>query len=161
MSLDQSEPITTAAQDPIREVQVAVAAGLGAIGDPSSAPALGKLSLDTDVLVRAAAFEAAGELGCPAPLDSGAVRALQDPAWQVRKGAALALATAAREVAVEALVVASRDSHLDVRKAAVGSLSGWARDPDVSIALKSALDDTDADVRAIARHALRAGRPER
>jgi succinate dehydrogenase/fumarate reductase flavoprotein subunit len=70
--------------------------------------------------------------------------------------AGLALATASREVAVEALVSASHDAHLDVRKAAMGSLSRWARDPDVSVALKAALDD--ADVRAIARHALRAGR---
>ncbi len=89
------------------------------------------------------------------------MRALQDPAWQVRKGVALALATAAREVAIEALVAASRDPHLDVRKAAVSSLSGWRSDPDVSVALKGALDDSDADVRAVARHALRSGRPER
>ena len=74
--------------------------------------------------------------------------------------AALALATASREVAVEALVSASHDAHLDVRKAAMGSLSRWARDPDVSVALKdrTPLDDSDADVRAIARHVLRAGR---
>ncbi|MCA1695539.1 MAG: HEAT repeat domain-containing protein [Actinobacteria bacterium] len=83
------------------------------------------------------------------------------PSLAGRKGAALALATAAREVAIEALVTASRDAHLDVRKAAAGSLSGWARDPTVSVALKTALDDSDADVRAIARQALRAGCPER
>jgi HEAT repeat protein len=64
-------------------------------------------------------------------------------------------------VAIEALAAASRDPHLDVRKAAVSSLSGWAGDPNVSVALKDALDDSDADVRAIARHALRAGCPER
>ena len=72
----------------------------------------------------------------------------------------MALATAAREVAIEALVAASRNPHLDVRKAAVGSLSGWRSDPDVSVALKSALDD-DANVRTIARHALRSVRPKR
>jgi hypothetical protein len=43
----------------------------------------------------------------------------------------------------------------------VGALSGWAHDPDVSVALKSALDDTDTDVRAIARHALRSRHPKR
>lgn len=43
----------------------------------------------------------------------------------------------------------------------VSSLSGWRSDPDVSVALKGALDDSDADVRAVARHALRSGRPER
>jgi hypothetical protein len=66
-------------------------------------------------------------------------------------------------VASDGLAAASRDPHLDVRKAAVSSLAGWAGDPDVSIALKDALDDSDADadVRAIARHALRAGCPKR
>ncbi|HEX6405407.1 MAG TPA: fumarate reductase/succinate dehydrogenase flavoprotein subunit [Pseudonocardiaceae bacterium] len=156
VSLDQAELIAGAAHDTVREVRVAVAAGLGAVGDPSSVTVLGELSTDPDPLVRAAAFEAAGELGCPVPIDRAAVRALADPAWQVRKGAALALATASREVATEALVSASRDAHLDVRKAAVGSLSRWARAADVSVALKAALDDSDADVRAIARHALRA-----
>jgi HEAT repeat protein len=139
----------------LREVRVAVAAGLGAVEDPSSAPVLAELSTDPDPLVRAAACEAAGELGCPVPLDRAAVQALADPAWQVRRGAALALTTVTREVAIEALVPASRDAHLDVRKAAVGSLSRWAGDPDVSVASKAALDDSDADVRAIARHALR------
>lgn len=161
VSLDQAELIAAAAHDPVREVRIAVAEGLGAIGDPSSVPVLAELSTDPDPLVRATAFEAAGEIGCPAPIDRAAVWALTDPAWQVRKGAALALATAAREVAIEALAAASRDPHLDVRKAAVSSLSGWAGDPDVSIALKAALDDSDADVRAIARHALQAGPPER
>jgi HEAT repeat protein len=66
-----------------------------------------------------------------------------------------------RGVASAALAAASRDPHLDVRKAAVSSLSGWAGDPDVSVALKDALDDSDADVRAIAGHALRAGSREK
>ncbi len=65
VSLDQPELITTAAQDPIREVRVAVAADLGAIGDPSSASALAELSADTDVVVRAAALEAAGRTRVP------------------------------------------------------------------------------------------------
>lgn len=104
---------------------------------------LAELSTDPDPLVRAAAFEAADQLGCPVPLDRAAVQALADPAWQVRRGAALALTTVTREVAIEALVPASRDAHLDVRTAAVGSLSRWAGDPDVSVALKAALDDSD------------------
>ena len=83
------------------------------------------------------------------------MRALADPAWQLRKGTALVLVTTAGRVAIEALVAAT---HLEVRKAAVSSLSGWADDPDVAVTLK---EDSDADVRTIARHALRAGRPER
>jgi len=46
------------------------------------------------------------------------------------------------------------DPNLDVRKAAVRALARWAEDPAVTLALKRALDDTDADVRAYARRAL-------
>jgi HEAT repeat protein len=90
------ELIAAAAHDPVSEVRIAVVGGLGAIRDPSSVPVLAELSTDPDALVRAAAVEAAGELGCPAPPDTRAARALADPARQVRKGAALALTTAAR-----------------------------------------------------------------
>ena len=81
---------------------------------------------------------------------------LDDPAWQVRKGAATALGSASRDLAVPALRAALGDRHLDVRKAAARSVARWSTDTDVVTALRSALEDTDADVRAIARHALAA-----
>jgi HEAT repeat protein len=131
-----------------------VATGLGTVGDPYSVPALTTLTADPDVLVRAAAFEAAGQLGCPPPLDDAAARTLNDMAWEVRKGAAQALGAAPGDLGVEALTTATGDPHPDVRKAAVGALARWAAEPAVSVALKSALDDSDADVRALARQAI-------
>ena len=88
-------------------------------------------------------------------LQLGAVPGTQAPAWQVREGAARALSGATAELAVPRLSQALVDEHLDVRKAAVLSLSRWA-DSDVAArdALSVALKDDDADVRAYARRAL-------
>lgn len=58
-------------------------------------------------------------------------------------------------VAVPALSRALTDEHLDVRKAAVLSLSRWADTESAARdALTGALQDSDADVRAYARQAL-------
>ena len=78
-------------------------------------------------------------------------------AWQVREGAARALSGASVEFAVLAISGLSEalvDAHLDVRKAAVLSLSRWAGEPGARDALRRALKDSDADVRAYARRAL-------
>ncbi|WP_158461228.1 HEAT repeat domain-containing protein, partial [Rhodococcus opacus] len=48
------------------------------------------------------------------------------------------------------------DAHLDVRKAAVLALGRWSGDRAAVAALITALEDTDADVRAYARQALAA-----
>ncbi|OBI55198.1 hypothetical protein A5706_21080 [Mycobacterium sp. E796] len=104
--------------------------------------------------MRAAALAALGELGCGAG-DLGAVeKALRAPAWQVREGAARALRGASAAVAVPLLSEALSDAHLDVRKAAVLSLTRWAAEPAARDALSIALKDGDADVRAYARRAL-------
>jgi HEAT repeat protein len=80
---------------------------------------------------------------------------LEAPAWQVREGAARAPSGATAERAVPRLSRALADEHLDVRKAAVLSLSRWA-DSEAAArdALSVALKDDDADVRAYARRAL-------
>lgn len=59
------------------------------------------------------------------------------------------------EAAVPLLTVALEDPHLDVRKAAVLGLTRWA-ESDVAArdALRIAVKDNDADVRAYARRAL-------
>ena len=58
-------------------------------------------------------------------------------------------------VAVPTLSQALTDQHLDVRKAAVLSLTRWATSESAAReALGVALDDGDADVRAYARQAL-------
>ncbi|MCA1845879.1 MAG: HEAT repeat domain-containing protein, partial [Actinobacteria bacterium] len=80
---------------------------------------------------------------------------LGDPAWEIRKGAVVALGAAFESLAVEPLVAALTDANLDVRKAAVQSLTQWASArPEVRDALRTALDDPDADVRGYARLAL-------
>ncbi len=81
-----------------------------------------------------------------------AVRSVSTSA--VRAGGAGVRGGADRVSAVPALTEALSDPHLDVRKAAVLALSGWAGLDSARIALKHAVDDPDADVRAYARRAL-------
>ena len=56
--------------------------------------------------------------------------------------------------AISGLAQAVADTHLDVRKAAVLSLTRWAGEAAAHDALSTALKDSDADVRAYARRAL-------
>ncbi|TYB44495.1 fumarate reductase/succinate dehydrogenase flavoprotein subunit [Actinomadura chibensis] len=151
---DAADALGRAADDPSREVRVAVAHGLGTVGDPAAAGTLGRLLADGDALVRAAALEAAAGIGCPPPLDEAALAALHDPAWQVRAGAARGLAAAPPGVAAGPLAKALDDPHLDVRKAAVLALAGFRDVPEAASALDRARSDPDADVRAHARRAL-------
>jgi succinate dehydrogenase/fumarate reductase flavoprotein subunit/HEAT repeat protein len=164
--------VTQAAGDRSREVRVGVADGLAVLGrGPASAsPAAGGatgdeeirtlelLAGDPDPLVRAAAFKAAGAVGCPPPLDALAARALAtgppaETAWQARAGAAQALAAASPQVAAVPLASAASDPHPDVRKAAVIALASMRTHPAAADALRAAADDSDADVRAYARQA--------
>ena len=150
VSVDAAGALARAAADPAREVRVAVAHGLGTVGGPEG---LKDLVDDGDILVRAAALTALATTGCPPPFDAAAVTALGDPAWQVRTGAATALAAADADPAVPALLSALTDRHADVRKAAVRALAAHAGRPGVREALAGMASDADADVRA---YALRA-----
>ncbi|MFI8949088.1 fumarate reductase/succinate dehydrogenase flavoprotein subunit [Streptomyces sp. NPDC053750] len=156
VSLDAAESLSPASADPSREVRVTVAKALGTLrAAPLTGSALDRLTEDSDALVRAAAFAALAETGCPAPLATRAVTALTDPAWQVRAGAATALAAADSERAVPVLAKALADPNADVRKAAVLALTRHSDDtPDARSALATATADTDADVRAYAARAL-------
>ncbi|MCV7442208.1 fumarate reductase/succinate dehydrogenase flavoprotein subunit [Mycobacterium paraense] len=152
VSVDDVAGVVEAAGDESREVRIAAVAGLATLGD--GARAVSALVADPDPLVRAAALAALGELGC-AEGDLAAIReALRAPAWQVREGAARALKGAAADAAVPRLAEALADAHLDVRKAAVLSLTRFAGEPAARDALSIALKDSDADVRAYARRAL-------
>lgn len=137
------------AGDSSRDVRIAVAESV-----PSLA-VLGQLAGDPDPLVRAAAFKAAGAIGCPPPLAGLAVAAMRDPAWQVRAGAAEGLGAADPAISIEPLVAAAADPHPDVRKATVISLAALPVALPVRDALAAAVADSDADVRAFARRALR------
>jgi succinate dehydrogenase/fumarate reductase flavoprotein subunit/HEAT repeat protein len=184
--------VAGAAEDRSREVRVAVAEGLALLGASSAAGAghaesrilaggpqagvdavadaelrraLALLAGDRDPLVRAAAFKAAGAVGCPPPLDAIAARALAagpeaDNAWQARAGAAVALAAARPQLAVEPLASAAADPHPEVRKAAVMALAPMRAHPAAAAALRAAAADGDADVRAYARPGESMSRPE-
>jgi HEAT repeat protein len=153
VSVDDADGVAAAAHDHNREVRIVAANGLAALR--TGRETVRSLVADTDPLVRAAALAALGEIGCEEADLSAVERALQAPAWQVREGAARALSGATAELAVPQLSQALVDEHLDVRKAAVLGLSGWA-DSEVAArdALSVALKDDDADVRAYARRAL-------
>jgi succinate dehydrogenase/fumarate reductase flavoprotein subunit/HEAT repeat protein len=156
VSVDDATGVAAASTDPNREVRIAVANGLGTLG--TGAESVRGLIEDVDPLVRAAALAAMGSIGW----DDGDVRtvegALAASAWQIRQGAARAFAGApSPSAAVPPLSRALSDPHLDVRKAAVLSLTRWVHSEDSAReALTGALDDGDADVRAYARQALAA-----
>ncbi|WP_309235912.1 fumarate reductase/succinate dehydrogenase flavoprotein subunit, partial [Amycolatopsis sp. SID8362] len=152
VSLDAASNLAAAATDPSREVRVAVAAGLGTIGDPRSTGTVATLAADPDPLVRAAALTAAADLGTGGDLPELAFAALTDPAWQVRRGAATALGALAEPS--EPLLGALEDEHPNVRRAAVQALGKWARRPAVASRLRARRTDSDADVRAYTRMAL-------
>ncbi|KRD20312.1 oxidoreductase [Mycobacterium sp. Root265] len=153
VSVDDADGVAAAAGDDSREVRIAVANALGTLR--AGATTVRTLLADRDPLVRAAALAALGSLG-DADGDVTAIeRALVEPAWQVRVGAARALSGASAAVAVPPLSRALADAHLDVRKAAVLSLTRWAESEAAARdALGLALKDADADVRAYARRAL-------
>ncbi|WP_436842911.1 fumarate reductase/succinate dehydrogenase flavoprotein subunit [Streptomyces venezuelae] len=149
VSVDATADLAGAADDPAREVRVAVARGLAAVRDPSPS-SLAPLLDDPDALVRAASLTALAVTGCPLPYAEQAATALGDPAWQVRAGAATALRAAPPEPAIPALVKAAADPEADVRKAAVLSLLALPTTPESRAALTAATTDPDADIRAYA-----------
>ncbi|MFF4586650.1 HEAT repeat domain-containing protein [Streptomyces sp. NPDC001388] len=161
VSVDAAAPLSRAADDPSREVRVALAKGPAGVDATPEAPVtttLGRLTEDADALVRGAAHAVLGSTGSPAPPAARAVAALSEPAWQMRAGAATALSAAPPDVAVatlaEALAKALADPNADVRKAAVLALTRHRRTDDARAALATATADSDADVRAYAAQAL-------
>jgi succinate dehydrogenase/fumarate reductase flavoprotein subunit/HEAT repeat protein len=153
VSVDDVDGVAAAAADDNREVRIAASNGLATLG--SGADTVRRLLADRDPLVRAAALAALAAVGCDEQDVPEVQRALRESAWQIRQGAVRALSGAAPAVAVEPLSQALHDPHLDVRKAAVLSLTGWAESEEAArAALGIALEDGDADVRAYARHAL-------
>ncbi|BBZ44688.1 fumarate reductase/succinate dehydrogenase flavoprotein subunit [Mycobacterium parmense] len=155
VSIDDVAGVVDATGDENREVRIAAAAGLATLGGGAGAGvAVRALIGDPDPLVRAAALAALGELGCGEQEFALVEQALGAPAWQVREGAARALSGAVATFAVPRLAEALADAHLDVRKAAVLGLARFTCEPAARDALRMALQDGDADVRAYARRAL-------
>jgi HEAT repeat protein len=153
VSIDDVAGVSAAAGDDNREVRIAVANGLAALREGQNV--VRALVADSDPLVRAAALSAMGEIGCSETDLAAVEQALRATAWQVREGAARALSGAAAGLAVPRLSETLFDEHLDVRKAAVLSLTCWATSEAAAReGLSIALKDDDADVRAYARRAL-------
>ena len=154
VSVDDTDGVAAADSDANREVRIAVANGLGTLRAGGATVRL--LIDDPDPLVRAAALTAIGAIGWVDADGTTVERALGASAWQIRQGAARAMAGApSPSAAVPPLSRALSDPHLDVRKAAVLSLTRWAgSETSAREALAGALDDGDADVRAYARRAL-------
>ncbi|BDH57871.1 hypothetical protein MTP03_28100 [Tsukamurella sp. PLM1] len=146
VSHDDWATLVPATRDENREVRIAAAVGLATVGR-GGVDAVRSLTADHDPLVRAAALEAFGALGDATDVELLSA-GLADPAWQVRQGAARGTVALGPDGAVAVLGPALRDPHLDVRKAAVVALRTWPSVPAVAAALESALDDSDADVRA-------------
>jgi HEAT repeat protein len=155
VSLDALDVLGEAVADSSTAVRLAAARGIAAVGDPRGTATLIILAADSDTLVRAAAFTGMSQTGCTEEAARIAEAALANPSWQVRQGAANALSAADPGDAASALINASRDDNLDVRKAAVKALGAWlpAR-PELRPALEAAEIDPDADVRAYARMSL-------
>lgn len=156
VSIDDAEGVAAASPDDNREVRIAAANGLSTLR--SGSDTVRRLIHDSDPLVRAAGLTALASVGCDDDDLADVLRALTESAWQVREGAARALAGATPAAAVPTLSRALADQHLDVRKAAVLTLTRWAAsEPAARDVLGLALEDSDADVRAYARRALVAG----
>jgi HEAT repeat protein len=143
-----------AADDPAREVRVAVAEGLGRLGTETGIAALEQLITDHDQVVRMAALEAAAELGVPEALVGRVVTATAHASWQVRKRGVMALGAARPDIAINPLIRALGDRIVDVRRAAVQALGRWADHPSVAEAFAEALTDPDPGVRTQVRWAL-------
>ncbi|MGX1811576.1 fumarate reductase/succinate dehydrogenase flavoprotein subunit [Nocardia sp. NPDC055321] len=152
VSLDDWTALSAATRDGNREVRIAAARGLATIGR-GGLESVRALLDDRDPLVRAAALTALARLGTPEDTPVLAA-ALKDSAWQVREGAARGLPAAGPDLAADPLRLALTDIHPDIRKAAVLTLSTWPESDAARESLESALEDTDADVRAYARRAL-------
>ncbi len=153
VSVDDADGVALAAADDNREVRITALKGLATLGAGVETVRAGLM--DDDPLVRAAALSALGSLGGDAGDVALIERALGESAWQVREGAARALSGVTPDIAVPSLSRTLTDSHLDVRKAAVLSLTRWATSESAAReALGLALADVDADVRAYARRAL-------
>ncbi|MET9232199.1 fumarate reductase/succinate dehydrogenase flavoprotein subunit, partial [Lentzea sp. NPDC003310] len=117
VALGEDGSLATAANDPSRELRVQVAKGI------TDVTVLVGLTADEDPLVRAAALEAAERVGHPASLNVRAGELRDDPAWEVRVGAAKALTEP------DLVIGLAGDPNLDVRKAAVRALARWVQDP--------------------------------
>ncbi|MFF3568063.1 fumarate reductase/succinate dehydrogenase flavoprotein subunit [Nocardia jiangxiensis] len=152
VSIDDWTALAATAHDENREVRIAAAQGLATVGQ-GGADTVRDLATDRDPLVRAAALAALSRLGDPtdAPV---LTTALTDSAWQIREGAVRGWTALGPDLAADPLRTVLSDPHPDVRKAAVLTLGLWPDNAAARDALRQAVDDSDADVRAYARRAL-------
>jgi succinate dehydrogenase/fumarate reductase flavoprotein subunit/HEAT repeat protein len=151
--------LTALAADPDPLVRAAAFKAAAPLGCPPPLDALAAAALTPTPPAEDSATPASADGAVGADGADGADLGPATEKWEVRAGAAQALAAASPELAVPALADAAADPHADVRKAAVMALAGLRDRLDltatlqssVSAAIETATADADADVRAYAR----------
>jgi HEAT repeat protein len=155
VALGAADELALLHEDPEVLVRLAVARGLGQVGDPSSTDVLEHRAWDPDLRVRTAAIESFAGIGLGPSAELVVTAAVRAPHWQIRRAAAIALGAARPAVAVGPLLRAAGDENEEVRKVAVLALAPWVGELDeVRGAVEAATADPDAEVRGCARGAL-------
>ena len=133
------------------KIRAIAALSLGESGDPSNAPALGRLLEDVNAIVRQNAVVAIWRLGVPAR--ESFLKALEDNDPEVRRWALLGLASTKEASAVGAMSRALKDPDPDVAKQAAKSL-GAIRSSSAIASLVEALGSESEYVQMAAKKEL-------
>ncbi|MGH7575288.1 MAG: HEAT repeat domain-containing protein [Longimicrobiales bacterium] len=143
-----------ALRDPVVDVRLAAAHGLGEIGDSAAVAALSE-ALRTDAVaeVRSTAAWALGEIGDPAAVPALSAAVLEDEDVEVRRQAAWALGEIEDASAVGALGTATSDADPTVAEMAIWALAE-IDSPDAAPYLAPALQSPHAEIRRRAVWAL-------
>jgi HEAT repeat protein len=148
------EPLVGALADRSWDVRAAAARALGAIGDARAVSPLIRAMSESDLGVRDAAAEALVNIGPPAFDDL--VGALDDPSWDVRRTAALALGRLGDQRATGRLLLALRDNSDPWLRQDAALALGQIGDLSAIQLLRVALFDDAPRVREAAAEALHA-----
>lgn len=145
------DTLTSDASSVVRVVAAGRVASLAGSDPPRATPVLLRLAASPDAYVR---WKAAWGLGMVPNGTPALLSLLSDVDVDVRREAAHALARNREPAAIEALVLAARDSNSFVRRWAVDALSAYQGDARVRLALEAAAGDPAALVAQAAARGL-------